>query len=80
MLLVRKGQTRFTALDDQIISLYARGMSTRDIAAMFQELYGAEVSHSLISKVTDAVLDEVQTWQSRPLDAAYPISRHILLI
>ena len=72
-ILVRKGQTRFTAFDDHIIALYARGMSTRDIAAMFQELYGAEISHSLISKVTDAVLDEVQTWQARPLDAVYPI-------
>lgn len=72
-ILVRKGQTRFSAFDDQIISLYARGMSTREIADMFQEMYGAEVSHSLISKVTDAVIDEVQTWQARPLDAVYPI-------
>jgi putative transposase len=72
-ILVRKGQTRFSAFDDQILSLYARGMSTRDIAAMFQELYGAEVSPTLISKVTEAVIDEVHTWQSRPLDAVYPI-------
>ena len=54
--LVRKGQTRFTAFDDQILSLYARGMSTRDIANMFAEMYGAEISHTLISKVTEAVL------------------------
>ena len=72
-ILVRKGQTRFTAFDDQIIALYARGMTTRDIADMFAQLYGAEVSHSLISKVTDAVIDEVRAWQNRPLDAVYPI-------
>ena len=71
--LVRKGQTRFTAFDDQILSLYARGMSTRDIASMFQEMYGAEISHSLISKVTEAVLEEVQAWQCRRLDEVYPI-------
>lgn len=72
-LLIRKGQTRFTAFDEHIIALYARGMTTRDIAALFQEIYGAEVSHALISKVTDAVLDEVRAWQHRPLDAVYPI-------
>lgn len=71
--LVRKGQTRFTAFDDQILSLYARGMSTRDIANMFQEMYGAEISHTLISKVTEAVLEEVHAWQSRRLDEVYPI-------
>ena len=53
-LLVRKGQTRFTAMDDQILALYARGMSTRDICDMFQQLYGVEVSPALVSKVTDA--------------------------
>jgi putative transposase len=72
-ILVRKSQTRFPAFDDQIIALYARGMTTRDIADMFLQLYGAEVSHSLISKVTEAVLDEVNIWRNRPLDAAYPI-------
>lgn len=72
-ILVRKGQTRFSAFDDQIIALYARGMSTRDIADMFMQLYGAEVSHSLISKVTEAVLDEVNIWRNRPLDEVYPI-------
>ena len=71
--LVRKSQTRFTAFDDQILALYARGMSTRDIADMFGQMYGADISHSLISQVTEAVLDEVHTWQSRSLDAVYPI-------
>lgn len=71
--LVRKGQTRFTAFDDQILSLYARGMSTRDIANMFAEMYGAEISHTLISKVTEAVLEDVHAWQSRLLDTVYPM-------
>ena len=71
--LVRKGQTRLTQFDDQILALYAKGMSTRDIVATFQEMYGAEVSPALISRVTDAVLDRVQEWQSRPLDDVYPI-------
>ena len=71
--LIRKGQTRFTDFDNQILTLYAKGMTTRDIAATFKEMYGADVSHTLISKVTDSVLEEVQTWQNRPLDAVYPI-------
>jgi len=71
--LVRKGQTRLTQFDDQILALYAKGMSTRDIVATFQEMYGAEVSPALISRVTDAVLDQVMEWQSRPLDDLYPI-------
>jgi putative transposase len=71
--LVRKGQTRLTQFDDQILALYAKGMSTRDIVATFQEMYGAEVSPTLISRVTDAVLDQVLEWQSRPLDDIYPI-------
>lgn len=71
--LVRKGQTRFTAMDDQILALYARGMSTRDIVDMFQQLYGVEISPALVSKVTDAVMEEVTAWQNRPLDALYPI-------
>lgn len=58
--LVRKGQTRLTQFDNQILALYAKGMSTRDIVATFQEMYGAEVSPALISRVTDAVLDRVQ--------------------
>lgn len=71
--LIRKGQTRMTQFDDQILSLYARGMSTRDIVATFKEMYDADVSASLISKVTDAVLERVLEWQSRPLDNLYPI-------
>jgi len=71
--LVRKGQTRLTQFDDQILALYAKGMSTRDIVATFKEMYDADVSASLISKVTDAVLDRVLEWQSRPLDDLYPI-------
>jgi len=71
--LVRKRQTRFTSMDDKVISLYAKGMTTREIVATFKEMYGADVSASLISKVTDAVIEEVVEWQSRPLDAVYPI-------
>lgn len=72
-LLIKKGQTRFTSMDEQILSLYARGMSTRDIVGAFQEMYGADVSAGLISKVTNAVLEQVVQWQNRPLDAVYPI-------
>jgi len=64
--IIRKGQTRITEFDEQILALYARGMTTRDIAATFKEMYGAEVSRSLISKVTEAVIDEVTVWQNRP--------------
>lgn len=71
--LVKKRQTRFTSMDDKILSLYAKGMTTREIVATFKEMYGAEVSPTLISKVTNAVLDKVVEWQSRPLDAVYPI-------
>ena len=71
--LVKKQQTRLTGMDDKILYLYAKGMSTREISATFRELYDAEVSASLISKVTDAMIDEVVQWQSRPLDAIYPI-------
>jgi transposase-like protein len=71
--IIRKGQTRLTQFDDQILSLYARGMSTRDIVATFKEMYDAEVSPTLISKVTNAVLDQILEWQSRPLDDIYPI-------
>mgnify|MGYP001070057245 FL=1 len=70
---VRKGQTRLTAFDDQILSLYAKGMSTRDIVASFKEMYGAGVSPTLISKVTESVIERVTEWQNRPLDAVYPI-------
>lgn len=71
--LVRKGQTRLTQFDDQILALYAKGMSTRDIVATFKEMYDADVSPALISRVTDAVLERVLEWQSRPLDELYPI-------
>ena len=71
--IVAKGQTRMAGLDGKIISLYARGMTTRDIQGHLEEMYGVEVSPTLISNVTDAVLEEVRAWQSRPLDAVYPI-------
>lgn len=70
---VRKGQTRLTQLDDQILTLYAKGMTTREIVEAFREMYGAEVSAALVSKVTDRVLETVTEWQARPLDAVYPI-------
>jgi putative transposase len=71
--LIKKGQTRFTGMDDQILSLYAKGMSTRDIVAAFEEMYGAEISAGLFSQVTNAVIEKVIESQSRPLDAVYPI-------
>ena len=71
--LVKKHQTRLTIMDDKIQCLYAKGMTTREIVATFKEMYDADVSPALISKVTDAVIDKVIEWQSRPLDAVYPI-------
>ena len=71
--LIAKYQRRFPGFDEKIISMYARGMSTREIVGYLQELYGIDASPDLISTVTDAVLDEVSTWQQRPLDAAYPL-------
>jgi transposase-like protein len=71
--LVPKGQTRFDGFDDKILSLYARGMTVREIQGHLAELYGVEVSPDLISRVTDAVLDEVRDWQNRPLDQVYPV-------
>jgi putative transposase len=71
--LIPKGQTRFDGFDDKIISLYARGMTVREIQGYLAELYGTEVSPDFISKVTDAVLEEVREWQSRPLDPVYPV-------
>lgn len=71
--LVKKHQTRFTSMDDKILSLYAKGMTTREIVTTFKEMYDADVSAPLISKVTDAVIEQVVEWQSRPLDAVYPI-------
>jgi putative transposase len=71
--IVPKGETRFTGFDDKILSMYARGMTTRDIQGHLEEIYGVEVSPTLISNVTEAVMEEVRAWQSRPLDALYPI-------
>ena len=71
--LVKKQQTRFTSMDDKVLSLYAKGMTTREIVASFKELYGADVSASLISRITDSVIEQVVEWQSRPLDSVYPI-------
>lgn len=72
-LIVPKGERRLDGFDDRIVSLYARGMTVREIQGHLQELYGVEVSPSLISRVTDAVLEEVREWQNRPLDAVYPV-------
>ncbi|URG52073.1 IS256 family transposase [Pectobacterium quasiaquaticum] len=71
--LIKKNQTRITQMDSQILSLYAKGMTTREIVATFKEMYDADVSPTLISKVTDAVKDQVTEWQNRQLDALYPI-------
>ena len=71
--LIPKHQTRWTGFDDKILSLYARGMTVREIQSHLEELYGTEVSPTLISSITDAVIEEVKAWQSRPLDALYPI-------
>jgi transposase-like protein len=71
--LIAKYQRRFPGFDDKIISMYARGMSTREITGHLRELYAIDVSPDLISTVTDAILDEVAAWQQRPLDPAYPL-------
>jgi len=71
--LIQKHQTRWTGFDDKIISLYSRGMTVREIQRHLTEMSGAEVSPTLISSVTDAVVDDVKQWQSRPLDAIYPV-------
>ena len=71
--LIAKHQRSFDGFDDKILSMYARGMSTRDIERHLLELYGVNVSPDLVSRVTDAVVDELKEWQSRPLDAVYPI-------
>jgi len=71
--IVAKHQTRLAGLDSKIIALYARGMTVRDIQAQLEEMYGVEISPALISNVTNAVLDEVKAWQSRPLEDVYPI-------
>lgn len=71
--IIGKHQSRWTGFDDKIISLYARGLTVREIQSHLEELYGTEVSSSLISSVTDAVIEEVKAWQLRPLDPVYPI-------
>ena len=71
--IVSKGQTRFSGFDDKIISMYSRGMTTREIEGHLKEMYGVDVSPGLISNVTEAVMEEVKAWQSRPLDEVYPI-------
>jgi putative transposase len=70
---IAKRQRRFDGFDDKIISLYARGMTTREIQAHLEEIYGVEVSPTLISKVTDEVIEEVRAWQNRPLETVYPV-------
>ena len=71
--MVPKRQTRIDGLDQKILSLYAKGMSLSDVKIQLEELYGAQVSESLISKITDDVIEEVKAWQNRPLDSIYPI-------
>jgi putative transposase len=71
--IVPRHQRRFSGFDDKILSMYARGMTTREIQGHLQEIYGVEVSPSLISEVTDAVIEEVKAWQTRPLEPLYPI-------
>src|SRR5215831_6541933 len=71
--IVRKGQRRFEGFDDKILALYSRGLSTREIEAHLAEIYGVKVGRDLISRVTDAVMDDVREWQQRPLDDVYPV-------
>lgn len=71
--LVKKGQRRLEGFDEKIISLYARGMTVREIQGHLEELYGVEVSPDLVSRVTSSVLEEVKEWQGRPLASVYPI-------
>ena len=71
--LVKKRQVRLAGMEEKILTLYAKGMTTRDIESALTDLYGVTLSHALIAQVTDAVLDEARTWQARPLEAIYPI-------
>jgi putative transposase len=71
--IVRKRQRRFEGFDDKILALYSRGLSTRDIEAHLEEIYGVRVGRDLISRVTDAVMDDARAWQTRPLDDVYPV-------
>ena len=72
-LLIAKYQRRFPEFDTKIIAMYARGMTTREIQGYIEEIYGFEASASLISAITDAVMDEVRAWQTRPLEPCYPV-------
>jgi putative transposase len=71
--IVKKKQTRLAGMEDKIISLYAKGLTTRDIEKALVDLYGVTISHTIISQVTEVVLEEAKAWQTRPLDAVYPI-------
>lgn len=71
--IIRKNKTRLEGFEEKILHLYARGMTTRDIQAAIKDMYGAEVSHTVISNVTQSVIEEVKTWQNRPLESIYPI-------
>ena len=71
--LIGKHERRFTGFDDKIVAMYARGMTVRKIQAFLNEMYSVEVSPDLISRVTDEVMSEVTAWQSRPLEAMYPV-------
>ena len=71
--LIGKHERRFTGFDDKIVSMYARGMTVREIQGFLAEMYAVDVSPDLISSVTDAVMSEVATWQSRPLEQVYPV-------
>src|SRR5947207_798190 len=71
--IIRKRQRRFEGFDEKILALYSRGLSTRDIEAHLAEIYGVKVGRDLISRVTDAVIEDVRAWQQRPLDDVYPI-------
>ena len=71
--IVHKRQRRFVGFDEKILALYSRGLSTRDIEAHLQEIYGVKVGRDLISNVTDAVIDDVRAWAQRPLEDVYPV-------
>lgn len=71
--LVQKRQVRLAGMEEKTLTLYAKGMTTRDIESALVDLYGLTISHSLIAQVTDALLDEARAWQTRPLEAIYPI-------
>jgi putative transposase len=71
--IVRKRQRRFEGFDDKILALYSRGLSTRDIEAHIAEIYGVHVGRDLVSRVTDAVMDDARAWQTRPLEDVYPV-------